>query len=288
MFFLKLIISISIPAVCQLIFAESVFAWGAGVHMMTALSLLDDVSLILPSIGRVITSFPVEYLYGCLTADFFIGKGKRKAGHPHNWEGGFRFLDEARTDQEVAYAYGFLSHLAADVVAHNLFVPNLINSYPASRKRGHFYWEIKADYSVVPGYLKIAKEVLGMDHRSCDKLLKQISGKRKNELKAKKLLYTQSVKLSDYCYIPHDFFFPRKMFRRQIFDDYSSFMINRSCRLVKDLLSHPGSSICLSYDPMGKLNLSRAKRKRMSHFPKSIKSRHSHQPFTLDQELLNL
>ncbi|MCP4683666.1 MAG: zinc dependent phospholipase C family protein [Desulfobacterales bacterium] len=285
----KLIISISILAVAQLISAESVFAWGAGVHMMTALSMLDDISLILPSIGRAITSFPVEYLYGCLIADFFIGKGKGKAGaHPHNWEGGFKFLDEARNEQEVAYAYGFLSHLAADVVAHNLFVPSLINSYPATRRRGHFYWEIKADYSVVPGYLKIAKDVLGMDHRSCDKLLKQISGKRKNELKAKKLLYTQSVKLSDYCHVPHDFIFPRKMFRRQVFNDYTSFMINRSCRLVKDLLSHPGSSPCLSYDPMGKLNLRRAKRKGKGHFPRSFKPRRSHQPFTLDQELLNL
>ena len=103
----------------------------------------------------------------------------KKSGRAHSWKGGFRFLNEAVDDQEMAYAYGFLSHLAADVVAHNFFVPNLTNEYRALRKKSHLYWEIRADYLVGQEYTKIARDVLAMDHRACDNLLKAISGKRR-------------------------------------------------------------------------------------------------------------
>ena len=190
MIFLKVLAFLGGYVLAQLSGPESALAWGPGVHTVTALSLLNDVSLILPAIAGVITQYPREFLYGCLAADFFIGKGKRKrAGHPHSWKGGITFLGEASDDREAAYAYGFLSHLVADVAAHNFFVPDLINTYPAGRKMGHLYWEIKADYLIGPGYLKIAKDVLSMDHKGCDDLLDLISGKKRNRLKTKKRLH---------------------------------------------------------------------------------------------------
>ena len=120
----------------------------------------------MPYIARVITAYPAEYLYGCLAADFFIGKSKRKkASHPHNWEGGFMLLAKAREENEASYAYGFLSHLAADVVAHNIFIPNLMVGCSPWRRKGHLYWEMKADYAAGPVYVKIARDILSMDHR---------------------------------------------------------------------------------------------------------------------------
>jgi hypothetical protein len=265
MFFFKLILFLCVCVVLQLICAQSALAWGPGVHTVIALSSLDEVGLLLPSIARMITSFPVEYLYGCLAADFFIGKGKgKKQGNPHNWEGGFKFLSEASNDREAAYAYGFLSHLAADVVAHNFFVPNLIKSYPARRRVGHLYWEIKADYLVGPGYTRVAKDVLSMDHKGCDELLELVAGKRRNGLKAKKHIYTQSIKLSDYFYATHDFLFAGKMVRWQMFHKYLAFMVDLSCRMSKNFLMHPDSSPCLLYSPLGRRNVRLAKRRRLS------------------------
>ena len=111
MFIIKSSLTIGIFAVIQLVFAKDALAWGPGVHTVIALNLIQDVSLILPSIAGIIASFPSEYLYGCLAADFFVGKSSvAKTASLHNWEGGFRFLEEVSDDQEAAYAYGFLTH----------------------------------------------------------------------------------------------------------------------------------------------------------------------------------
>lgn len=268
MLLLKFIIFLCISVIVQLLCAEKALAWGPGVHTVTALSLLDDVGLIVPSIARIITSFQLEYLYGCLAADFFIGKSRRrKAGNLHNWEGGFAFLSEASHDRETAYAYGFLSHLAADVVAHNFFVPNLVRSSSARRRRGHLYWEIKADYFVGPVYTKIARDVLNTDHQGCDELLTLIAGKVGNGLKTKKRLFTQSVKLSDYYYAKRDSLFAGRMAGRHIYHEDLTLMIDLSCRLVRDFLRHPESSLCLAYDPVGRQSLRLAKRERLSRRP---------------------
>ncbi|MBW1903513.1 MAG: zinc dependent phospholipase C family protein [Deltaproteobacteria bacterium] len=261
MFFPKLIIWFCLFVLGQLLWAKSALAWGPGVHTVIALNMLDDVSLILPSIARVISSFPLEYLYGCLAADFFIGKSKmRKAGHAHSWKGGFRFLNEADDDQEMAYAYGFLSHLAADVVAHNFFVPNMTSKYRALRKKSHLYWEIRADYLVGQEYTKIARDVLAMDHRGCDNLLKAISGKKKKGLGARKLVYTQSVKISDRAYTTHHMVFPDKVVGRHSFNEYAAFMVGLSSRVVKGFLKYPETSPCLSHDPIGIRTLALARR----------------------------
>ena len=287
MFFLKLIILLCISAIAQLVFVESVLAWGPAVHTVTALRALNDACLLLPSIARIITSFPIQYLYGCLSADFFIGKTKRtKARHLHNWEGGLTLLSMASDDRESAYAYGFLSHLAADVVAHNIFIPNLIKSFPMRRQMGHLFWEIKADYLVGPGYIKTARDVLSMDHRRCDALLTLIAGKGKNGLKAKKHVFTQSVKVSDYFYATHHMLFEGKLVRWQVFHKYLTYMLELSCYLVEDLLKNSESSTCLLYDPMGRQNLRLAKKSRS--FMRPYKNRRPIKRFTIRQEPLEL
>jgi hypothetical protein len=231
---------------------------------VTALSLLSDTSLIAASVANVLTAFPREYLYGCLAADFFIGKGKRKTSkHPHNWEGGFRFLWEAANDREKAFAYGFLSHLAADVVAHNLCMPQLIGSSAGAMPMSHLYWEMKADHLVGPTYLKLARQVLTADLSDCDDLLHVISSKKKNGVRAKKRLYAQTVRFSDYYFTTRDLFFTGKTLPMQDICRYLSQMVNLSSNLVKEFLKDPGKSKCLSYDPMGRYMLRLARRKHM-------------------------
>jgi hypothetical protein len=277
------IITFGIIAVIQLVLPEDALAWGPGVHTVIALSLIKDVSLILPSIAGIITSCPSEYLYGCLAADFFVGKSKMKKNiHAHNWQGGFKFLEKANDDRELAYAYGLLSHLAADVVAHNFFVPNMINDHRPGRKNSHLYWEIRADYLIGPEYTKIAKDVLNMDHRGCDKLLNRISGKR--SMKAKKLMFIQSVKFSDRAYTTRHMFFPCKTVNHPIFSDYTNFMVGLSSQVLIGFLKHPETSPCLHHDPIGMRNLGRAKRNRsLTNF---FNPRQSDNSFTIDEKLL--
>ncbi|MCD6305206.1 MAG: zinc dependent phospholipase C family protein [Deltaproteobacteria bacterium] len=287
MLVVKVIVFLAGYLILQLISVKSALAWGPGVHTALALSSLNSASLLLPPIARIITSFPIEYMYGCLSADFFIGKGKsRYKKNPHTWEGGFRFLQEAGTDQEAAYALGFLSHLAADVIAHNYFVPNLLSAYPGKGKMGHLFWEIRADYLIGSAYTRIARGVLEMDHQICDDLLKLIAGRKKNGFKAGKGFFAQTVKLSDRLHATHDLFFETKVVRRHYFHQYLSLMLDLSRSLVKDFLRHPETSPCLMYDPMGARNLLLAKKTRaflrLSRSPRLVRR------FDVDENLLRL
>jgi hypothetical protein len=246
---------------CFGVLVEEAWAWGPAIHTAIACRILQDGMAILPAISAIIQSFPREFVYGSLAADFFVGKGtKPREGHSHNWQTMFRLLRKAKTDREAAYAYGFMSHLAADVIAHNYFVPNLIHQVSTWRKMGHLYWEAKADQSVGPAYINIAKEILSKNELCCDDLLQAAVGKKRNGLKTRRHIYTQTVKLSDMLSSPVSMTLINMGTRYRIAPSYLVFMSNLSYELVKDVLSRPYSSPCLSFDPIGSRNLQLAGR----------------------------
>ena len=287
MFLAKVIFFFSISFIFNLIFADGAWAWGPAIHTVLACGILNEVSQILPVIGGIIQSFRHEYIYGSFAADFLVGKGQKKRdGHSHNWETGFRFLKESKNEREAAYAYGFLSHLAADVIAHNYFVPDLINQASTLKRMGHLYWEVRADYLVGPVYMRIAKDILSMKQLGCDDLIKLAVGKRRNGIKARRQLFTQSVKLSDFFSCSQSMFLINRGSRYQISNEYLIFMINLSYRLMKDFLNHPFSSPCLSYDPIGSRNLRLASHNKIISKIFNI-PRPKHR-FNVDQELLKL
>ncbi len=268
----------------ELLAPKLALAWGPAVHTVVALSVLDGVSGILPFIGAAISANPIEYLYGSLAADFFIGKGRLLATrHIHHWEGGFKLAREASTEAEKAYAYGFLSHLAADVVAHNLFVPNMMRLFPRPRRTGHIYWEIKADYLMGPSYMRVARGVLTMDHALCDQLLSTVSGK-KNGLMAKKRIFTQSVKVSDFLCASHPRLFNRSPLSAQAFANLVFNMVSLSCKLVLEFLKDPASSQSLTKDPLGKEAIEAAARKGV--FFRLFRPSPRYRPFRTEKSLL--
>ena len=244
----------------DLVFSRGALAWGPAVHTVIACNILEQAAAILPAVAEIIRAYPLEYVYGNLAADFFVGKGqKKKEGHSHNWETGFRCLREAEDDREASYAYGFISHLAADVVAHNYFVPNLLCQASTWKRMGHLYWEARADHRVGGMYIRLAREILTMDHLGCDQMLISAAGKRGNGLKTRRRIYTQSVKFSDYLYaVPSSFLEMGARYR--VSDQYLGFTIGLAYRLVRDVLTNPDTSPCLSYDPIGSENLTIAGR----------------------------
>lgn len=238
----------------DLVFSRGALAWGPAVHTVIACNILEQAASILPAVAEIIRAYPLEYVYGNLAADFFVGKGqKKKEGHSHNWETGFRCLQDVEDDREASYAYGFLSHLAADVVAHNYFVPNLLCQASTWKRMGHLYWEARADHRMGGAYIRLAREILSMDHLGCDQMLISAVGKRRNGLKTRRRIYTQSVKFSDYLYLPSSFLERGARFR--VSDEYLGFAIGLAYRLVRDVLTKPETSPCLSYDPIGSENL---------------------------------
>src|SRR5205807_2325004 len=116
-----------------------------------------------------------DFLYGNIAADTSIGKKYAPVGrHCHAWHVGQEIFDLAPTDPLRAFGLGYLSHLAADSVAHNFFVPRQLLLTSSSTALGHSYWESRFETHLVDAYAKEAKEVILRDHAPSDAHLDSI------------------------------------------------------------------------------------------------------------------
>jgi len=158
-----------------LLIPANAFAWGAGIHLQLGSDLLNNLSLVRPAIAAVIGEFPHDFLYGCIAADITIGKKfTHYLLHCHRWRMGMNVLDAAGTDSQKACAYGYLSHLAADTVAHNYFVPyNIMGSF-SSLALKHAYWEMRVETYVDREIWEVGRKVAMENYQSNDALLRRV------------------------------------------------------------------------------------------------------------------
>ena len=138
-----------LAAVFLLMSPSEALAFGPATHIDLGLGVLKYVGILPPLIRRLINSYPDTFLYGGFAADQVVGKNMaQQVHHCHNWNVGFRLLDAAPNQEIKALCWGFLGHLAADVVAHNQFVPlKVVTSY-RSRMTRHVYWELRFDQAI--------------------------------------------------------------------------------------------------------------------------------------------
>jgi zinc dependent phospholipase C len=150
-------------------------AWGAGVHLQLGMSVLENLQAINPVAAAAIGKFPYDFLYGCIAADITVGKKfTHDLLHCHRWRNGFKVLDNSGSDARRACAYGYLSHLAADAVAHNYFVPYKIMRSFATITHNHAYWEMRFDNYVGREIWETARKVSLENYRANDELLRKV------------------------------------------------------------------------------------------------------------------
>jgi hypothetical protein len=92
----------------------------------------------------------------------------------HRWRIGQKVLQAGRTDSERACAYGYLCHLAADVVAHNYYVPYKIMRSFATVTMKHAYWEMRFETFVSKEIWEAAQDVCRSDQRANDALMRRV------------------------------------------------------------------------------------------------------------------
>jgi hypothetical protein len=115
------------------------YAWGPLTHIYLGNELFSLGALLPAGILEIIRRYRKDFLYGNIMADIIIGKKylpDEKSSH--SWDVGFDLLKAARTQQQKAFVYGYLGHLAADTVAHNSYTVD-------KRNLGHTILEMKAD-----------------------------------------------------------------------------------------------------------------------------------------------
>ncbi|HTG82449.1 MAG TPA: zinc dependent phospholipase C family protein [Geobacteraceae bacterium] len=166
-----------IPAALLLVVCSphDALAWGAGIHLQLGTAVLGSLETLPPGVAAVIGEFPHDFLYGCIAADITIGKKfTHYLLHCHRWRIGLKILENAGHNPQKACAYGYLSHLAADTVAHNYFVPYKVMRSFSSLTLKHAYWEMRFENFVERDIWETGRKVALENYRANDALLRRV------------------------------------------------------------------------------------------------------------------
>lgn len=136
---------LALAALALVVLAPS---WGPGTHLEYSDRLWRKRREVLPHDKALLLGEErAAFAYGSLAADLIHFKTfGGHYNHCHRWTIVDEMLELAAAPAEEAFAFGYLSHLAADTIAHNHFVPYHLARYGRSAKGlGHLYWEVTAD-----------------------------------------------------------------------------------------------------------------------------------------------
>jgi hypothetical protein len=245
------------------LFSGEAHAWGPGIHIVKGSYILENLHLILPSIAQLLKACPRDFLYGCISADFFIGKGyRRRDDHCHNWSIGLKMLAGAHSPANKAFCYGYLAHLAADVVAHNFYIPNQLYLTSSTKRLGHVYWEFRSDGHIDADYWELARKVVAAQNSHNDAALEGVIKKKIVPLRAKKNVYVKMLNLTDLDRWRKASEFVERNSRWEMPAEEILWLRNLAISLSISFLRDPGGAVCLDHDPVGTRNISRAKRLR--------------------------
>lgn len=126
--------------------SDPALAWAPGMHFFLGSRLL-ELGLVGGSLGSLIAAHRASFLYGNVVADVIVGKNMLDfEEHSHNWAVAQLLRDEANGPSRRAFAVGYWTHLAADTVAHNLFLNEQETSADFTMPNfDHLYLELMAD-----------------------------------------------------------------------------------------------------------------------------------------------
>jgi hypothetical protein len=125
---------------------SSAFAWGPLTHVYLGSEIFYLSSLLPGAVYGLINKFRQDYLYGNMMADMILAKQYLPYHkHPHSWEVAAGIMEAADTEAERAFSLGYMSHLAADTVAHGRLTRG-------ARNLRHTFLELSADRLVASGY----------------------------------------------------------------------------------------------------------------------------------------
>ncbi len=238
--------------------ASDALAWGPGAHMVTGHYILENLRLLPATLGTILEAHRHAFLYGCLSTDFFVGSGSRtKPPASHSWETGFRLLETADTPELAAYAYGYLSHLAADTVSHNFFVPNILATMSSRGKLSHVYAEMLADARID----WCGREAAGLFslHADADATLRIVMNKSKHSFYTKKYLFRIGLLSGGTGPLTMPIRYVQGKLPSPVPAPFLDSMLETTKAVVFDFLINPDAAVALDFDPTGKHHLHLAK-----------------------------
>ncbi|GAB1341441.1 zinc dependent phospholipase C family protein [Gemmatimonas sp.] len=239
------------------------WAWTPGTHVFLGDAVLRHLHLIPSGLADLLAAYPADFLYGSIAADTSIAKKYAEVGrHCHSWHVGMEIHDQAETPPLRAFALGYLSHLAADVVAHNFFVPRQLAVTSSTSALGHSYWESRIDTHLGDPWPRRARELLRLDHSPADQHLDRILSPTLFGTPTNRRIFRGMVYVTDTESWQRIFQLVSENSRWDLSDaDVARYMV-RAFDYVVDLLNRWDASEPCTFDPSGERPLRAAKQVR--------------------------
>jgi hypothetical protein len=242
---------------------STAWAWTPGTHVFLGDALLRHLALVPQGIAELLAAYPADFLYGSIAADTSIAKKYAEVGrHCHSWRIGLEIHDEAQPPALRAFALGYLAHLAADVVAHNFFVPRQLAVTASTASIGHSYWESRIDTHLGDPWSRRARELLLLDHGVADAHLDRILSPTLFGTPTNRRIFRGMVYVADSDSWQRIFQVISEKSRWDLSDAEVGRYLARSFDYIVDLFARWDASEPFRYDPSGEQPLREAKQVR--------------------------
>ena len=244
---------------------DTALAWGPATHVQAGVDILRSLNLLPGHVAGVLAQYPIDFLYGNLAADISMAKKYAPVGrHCHHWHVAREMYAAAGDDRQLQSALlGYQCHLAADVLAHNSFVPRMLLMTSSTRALGHSYWEHRMDADVGSAYSHLARWIVThFDHSHTDALFRRILSSTLFTFSTNRRIFRGMIRING------------NQSWQAIFDtvvDNSRWDLDpttvvryqrHTFELVADFLIRDREARAAAHDPIGEDNLGKAKRMR--------------------------
>ncbi len=191
-------VGIALGVLGLFVLPEALHAWTPGTHIFLGEAALANLQYLPMPVAELLRAFPFDFLYGSIAADTSIAKKYAPVGrHCHAWHVGQEIYDLAHDDRLRSFGLGYLAHLAADVVAHNFFVPRQLVRTAATAALGHSYWESRFETHLGDTFASTAREVILLDHSANDAHLDRIISPTIFSVGTNRRIFRGMVRLTD-------------------------------------------------------------------------------------------
>lgn len=243
---------------------EPLWAWGPATHVALGEALLGALYLVPPAVQALLERFPLHFLYGSIAADISLAKKYVPEGrHCHNWSVGEEILAAADSPALEAVGYGYLAHLAADTIAHNVFVPRQLLLTSTTQALGHTYWEHRMDMHVGEEFLTKARHlVMENDHSEADALFDDVLSRTIFSFQTNRRIFRGMIRFQGHDRWQRIFEKVLAKSRFDLPDPTVDHYFRLSFDYVVGYLSERSASPAGALDPVGDLHLRLAKKVR--------------------------
>jgi hypothetical protein len=255
---------ITVAVVLLLLLPDTAYAWTPGTHIFLGESVLANLAQLGGAVADLLRAYPYDFLYGNIAADTSIAKKYAPVGrHCHAWHVGQEIYDRAETDALRSFGLGYLSHLAADAVAHNYFVPKQLVVTSTTIALGHSYWESRFETHLGETYARTAMDLIRMDHTGADTLLDRVLAPTIFSVRTSRRLFRGMVGITETQSWQRAFRVMSDKSRWDISDDMVERQMALAYHLVMEVLAKREESLAKRLDPAGEASLGLAKRMRV-------------------------